>query len=156
MYKTTLRSVLPLVALALALLLLVGVTPAGAQVAPGVQAGVSDDPDQFFAGVHVETQPLVDQLRFRPGVDLGFGDHVTLVAGNLDFVYRIPFPRSAWALQVGGGPAINFYKFDRHSDVEGGFNVLLGVRHRDGFFTELRVGMMDSPDLTFAIGYTFR
>ncbi|MBI3263000.1 MAG: hypothetical protein HYZ58_07595 [Acidobacteria bacterium] len=145
-----------MVALAFASLLLAGVAPAAAQVAPGVQAGISNDPDQFFAGAHVETRPLVDQLRFRPGVDFGFGDHATLVAGNLDFVYRLPFPQSSWALQVGGGPAVNFFKFDRHSDVEAGFNLLLGVRHREGFFTELRVGMMDSPDLKFAIGYTFR
>ena len=43
-------------------------TPAAAQVAPGVQAGISLDPDQFYFGGHIETSPLVDRLRFRPSV----------------------------------------------------------------------------------------
>lgn len=144
--------------LVLLALLIVGGFPSAsaAQLAPGVQAGVSGDPDQFFVGAHLESGPFVDRLRFRPGIDFGFGDNLTTIAGNLDFVYRVPFPRSAWSMQIGAGPAINVYNFDDDSEVEPGFNVLFGVRHSRGFFTELRFGFIDSPEIKWAIGYTFR
>ncbi len=91
-------------------------------MAPGVQGGVSLDPDQFYFGGHIETAPLVDRLRFRPSVDIGIGDDTTLVAGNFDFTYTFP-GEAAWNLYVGGGPTINWYDFDNgDSDTEGGFN----------------------------------
>jgi hypothetical protein len=132
----------------------VAVTPAQAQVSPGVQAGVSLDPDQFYFGGHIETTPLVDRLRFRPSVDIGIGD-VTLVAGNFDFVYTFPASQR-WNLYVGAGPTINWYDYDDGSDTEGGFNFIIGAKNRERLFFELKVGMEGSPDLKFGVGYTFR
>lgn len=131
-------------------------TPAEAQdVDPGVQAGVSLDPDQFYFGGHIETSPLVDRLRFRPSVDVGIGDGTT-VAGNFDFTYTFPGGRP-WSLYVGGGPSINYYDFDNgRSDTEGGFNFLVGAKHNRGLFFEMKVGVEGSPDLKFGVGYTFR
>jgi len=40
--------------------------------------------------------------------------------------------------------------------VGGGLNVLVGVEHAGGLFTELKVGAMDSPSVRFAVGFTFR
>ena len=133
----------------------VGASPAQAQVSPGVQAGVSLDPDQFFFGGHVETSPLVDRVRFRPGVDVGIGDNLTLVAVNLDFTYAFTANRP-WNLYAGAGPAMNWYNFDGGSDTEAGFNFLVGAKHRDGMFFEMKIGAMDSPELKFGVGYTFR
>jgi hypothetical protein len=132
----------------------IAATPAEAQIAPGVQAGVSLDPDQFYFGGHVETTPLVDRLRFRPSVDVGIGD-VTTIAGNFDFTYTFPGGR-AWNLYVGGGPSINWYDFDGSSDTEGGFNFLIGAKQATGLFFEMKVGVEGSPDLRFGVGYTFR
>ena len=133
----------------------ISATPAEAQLTPGVQAGVSLDADQFFFGGHLETTPLVDRLRFRPGVDIGIGDG-TLVAGNFDFTYTFPSGQP-WNLFVGGGPSINWYDFDNGgSDTEGGFNFIIGAKNRDRLFFELRVGMEGSPDLKFGVGYSFR
>lgn len=134
---------------------------AAAQGAPGVRAGVSGDPDQLYIGGHYETAPLVDRLRFRPNVEAGFGDDVTLIAFNFEFTYGIPIKGEPWALYVGGGPAINLYSFDRgnaddDTDTEPGLNFLFGVGHRNGFFAEFKVGAIDSPDFKFGIGYTFR
>jgi hypothetical protein len=125
------------------------------QVAPGVQAGVSIDPDQFYFGGHIETSPLVDRLRFRPSVDVGIGDGVTLVAGNFEFTYTFPGSRQ-WDLYVGGGPAINWYDLDSGSDTEGGFNFLIGAKNDAGLFFEMKIGVEGSPDLKFGVGYTFR
>ena len=127
-----------------------------AQVQPGVQGGVSIDPDQAFIGGHVETQPLVDRVRFRPGLDIGFGNDITLFAINLDFTYSFTSNRP-WNLYAGGGPAINIIDFDGGgTETEAGFNFLIGAKHRDGLFFEMKIGAMDSPDLKFGVGYTFR
>jgi hypothetical protein len=131
--------------------------PAAAQVAPGIQGGISLDDDfaQIFFGGHLETSPLVDRLRFRPGVDVGVGDDPTHVAFNLDFTYAFTSARP-WNLYLGGGPAINWWNFDNGSDTDAGFNALVGAKNRDGWFFELRAGLVDSPAVKFGVGYTFR
>lgn len=136
-------------------LLSLAASPASAQVNGGVQGGLSLDPDQVFFGGHVETAPLVDRLRFRPGVDVGVGDDLTVVAFNFDFTYTFP-GNNLWSLFAGGGPSVNWYDTDFGSGTEGGFNFLIGARHRDGLFFEMKVGLADSPDLKFGVGYTFR
>ncbi len=130
-------------------------TPAMAQPRGGVQGGLSLDPDQIFFGGHVETAPLVDRLRFRPNVDIGLGDDITLIAFNFDFTYAFTAGRP-WNLYAGAGPAVNWIDFDSGSNMEGGFNILIGARNRDGMFFEMKVGAVDSPDLKFGVGYTFR
>ena len=130
-----------------------------AQQGVGVRGGLSVDPDQFYFGIHYDTGPLVDKLSFRPNVEAGFGSEATLVAFNLEFAYPIPLPSQAWGLYVGGGPAAVLTTTDRgdHNDTDGGggFNLLIGLSHRDGFFTELKVGVIDSPSLKIGIGYSF-
>jgi hypothetical protein len=141
--------------LTLGLLFVLAATPAYAQLRPGVQGGLSVDPDQAFVGGHVQTDPLVDHLRFRPGIDIGFGDDVTLVAVNFDFTYTFPSGRP-WDFYVGGGPSVNYFDRDGGSETETGLNFLFGAAHTDGMFFEMRLGALDSPDLKFTVGYTFR
>jgi hypothetical protein len=126
----------------------------------GVRAGASADPDQFYAGVHFESSELVEHLRFRPNVEVGVGDGVTLVALNFEFTYRLPqaaLPRSLslWHLYVGGGPALNIFRSSNDTRSEGGFNGLIGLAHRGGLFAEAKVGALKSPSFKFAVGYTF-
>ena len=126
----------------------------------GVRAGASADPDQFYAGAHYETRELAENLRFRPNVEVGVGDNVTLVALNFEFSYRLP-PKtlppsmSGWHLYVGGGPALNIYRFTNDTDSEGGFNGLIGLAHRNGLFAEAKFGALNSPNFKFGVGYTF-
>jgi hypothetical protein len=131
------------------------VSPASAQTTYGVRVGASVDPDQFVVGAHLETPPLVDRLHFRPNVGIGIGDDTTLVALNFELAYKFA-SRTSWHVYAGGGPALNIYSSDRHDDAAGGFNLLLGVEHRKGLFGEVKVGTIDSPDFTVAVGYTFR
>src|SRR5258707_15071113 len=91
----------------------------------GGRVGASADPDQFYAGVHFETSELAQHLRFRPNVEVGVGDNVTLVALNFEFAYRLPpaaLPRSLsmWHLYVGGAPALNIFHFSNDTRSEGG------------------------------------
>jgi hypothetical protein len=133
--------------------------------AVGVRAGVSGSPDQFYAGLHYESEPFVEQLRFRPNVEFGVGDGQTLVALNFEFAYYIPLDEnrrgrrgaaSLWSLYIGAGPALVIDRRTNNTSTGGGFNILIGAQHRGGFFTELKVGMIDSPNVKFGIGYTFR
>jgi hypothetical protein len=128
--------------------------PASAQVHAGVQGGLSMDPDQVYVGGHIETAPLVDRVRFRPSIDVGFGDNVTLTAFNLDFVYGFP-SRGPWHLYAGGGPSVNFFRSDSRTDSDGGFNLLVGAQNRSGLFFEAKVGLASGANAKFGVGYTF-
>ncbi len=137
-------------------LLGLSVVPAAAQ-GPGLRGGVSIDPDQVYFGGHFETDALIDRLHFRPNLEVGIGDDVVATALNFEFAYKFP-SRSPWRLYAGGGPAVNFYSFDDGdgSETEGGFNFLIGAEQRSGLFFELKVGVVDSPDLKFGVGFTFK
>lgn len=149
--------------LILAVMIVAGcAAPAYAQNQFGIRAGVSADPEQFFFGGHFETRPLIDRLTFRPNVEIGIGDDLTLVALNIEFVYSVPIRNQPWRVYFGGGPAANIYSRhddggndDDDGDVEGGFNLLVGLQHRQGLFTEFKVGMIDSPSVKFTVGYAF-
>ena len=136
--------------------------PASAQQGAGFRFGVSVDPDQFYFGGHLGLGPLVEQLWFRPNLEVGIGDQRTLVAFNGEFTYWFPLARQPWSLYVGAGPALNLIRFHTDSprggdtDAEGGFNILVGLAHRGGLFTEIKVGALRSPEFKFGIGYTFR
>lgn len=145
----------------LSLLAVLGLAAPAAAQGPGVRGGVSVDPDQVYFGGHYETSPLVDRLHFRPSIELGLGDDLVTTAFNMEFVYKFP-SRTDWRLFAGGGPAVNFFSFDNDrgrgngTETEGGFNFVFGVEQRDGLFFEIKVGAIDSPDLKFGVGWTFR
>lgn len=125
----------------------------------GVRGGISVDPDQFYFGGHLETSPLIDRLYFRPNVEVGFGDDLTLIAANMEFVYKFS-TRRPWNIYAGGGPALNVYMFDGNgnddSETDAGMNVLVGVESARGLFFEFKMGLIDSPDFKFGVGWTFR
>ena len=139
-------------------LVLISATPALAQDG-GIRGGISVDPDQFYFGGHLETSPLIDRLYFRPNVEVGFGDDLTLIAANMEFVYKFT-TRRPWNLYAGGGPALNVYMFDgdgdNDSETDAGVNVLVGVEQSSGLFFEFKIGAIDSPDFKFGVGYTWR
>ncbi len=139
-------------------------TSSAAQEQTGIRVGVSDDPNQFVFGGHIETSPLLDSLVFRPNAEIGLGNDLVLIALNLEFAYKIPLEENPWTAYVGAGPALNILSFGDNdgrgrgrdgTDVEGGFNILLGVEHDEGLFTEFKIGAGDSPDLKFIVGYSF-
>jgi hypothetical protein len=121
----------------------------------GVRGGVSINPDQGYFGLHFETKPLVDHLYFRPNAEVGFGDGTVLTALNMEFVYKFP-SKNQWRLYAGGGPALNIYNADSSTDTQGGLNLLVGAEQRNGLFFELKIGVVDSPDAKFGVGYTWR
>ena len=133
-------------------------SPAAAQERNwGVRAGVSSDPDQFFFGGHYETKPLIERLTFKPSVEVGIGDDLTLIALNIEFSYHIPIEKKPFFLYAGGGPAANIFARDEGEDsVGGGFNFFFGIQHNKGLFAEFKAGVGDSPDVKFMVGYAFK
>lgn len=121
----------------------------------GLRGGVSVDPDQFYFGGHYETPPVVDRLHFRPNLELGVGDDVFTTTLNFEFVYKFPVQRT-WRLYAGAGPAVNFYSYDGGDSTDPGLNILLGAEVTNGLFFEFKVGTIDSPELKFGVGYTFK
>ena len=121
----------------------------------GARAGVSLDPDQFYIGLHYETPQVADRVHFRPNIELGIGNDLTVAALNFDLVYRFP-STNPWSLYAGGGPALNIIDTPRDTGAEGGFTLLIGMTHRDGLFFEVKAGMLDSPDFKLGAGYAMR
>jgi hypothetical protein len=125
----------------------------------GFQGGASISPNQVFAGTHFETGEIMPGLRFRPGIDGGFGGAYSLAAINIEFLYNIPL-KNGWALYQGGGPAIILIRQSAgtlHStSVHAGTAITFGFANENGFFTEFKIGTGSSPNLKFAVGYTIR
>ena len=148
------RSVVCRVVVACAVVVM-GAGTAAAQ-GPGVRAGVSVDPDQFYVGGHYETDELIESVYLRPNLEVGFGDDVTTVAVNIEAIYKYALRNHRdTRVYAGGGPAINFYDRDNESDAKGGLNLLGGIEFGKYFF-EVKGGLFDSPNLKVGIGYTFR
>ncbi len=136
-------------------------SPLLAQGGTGVRMGVSIDPDQIYFGGHFEAGPVLEQLWVRPNLEVGIGNDITSISLNFELAYWIPLESRAWKAYIGAGPALNVYIVDtgvggRDSNVQPGFNILMALAHRDGLFTELKLGALDSPDLKFGIGFSWR
>jgi len=142
----------------LAVITLMTLTTSAAAQTPGVRGGISVDPEQFFLGGHFETAPLIERLHFKPNLEVGFGDDVTHVGVNFEFVYKLPLDTGPWTLYAGGGPALNIYSFEGIDDSanEPGLNALFGAETERGLFFEVKVGALDSPRLKFAVGWNFQ
>ena len=119
----------------------------------GVRAGASGDPDQVYFGVHGDAGPVVEDLRFRPNLELGVGDGTTLTAFNIEFVYPLEITDSPWRVYPGVGPAVNIFSHNNRTDVNGGLNILIGLEHERGFFVELKVGLFAGFFLSFALDF---
>lgn len=148
-------------AVALALLL-VG-SSQRADAGPGVRIGLVDDPDSVFAGFFYEIPlgaagPGVFVL--DPGVDLGVGDDLFTLRGQLNAKYFIPV--GEFFLYPLLGLSIMYVNFDcgPRGDgdcdaTEAGLNLGLGFAFLERFNLELYATVDDFPDLTFSFGFSF-
>ena len=141
------------VAACIAVTILTTVSPAFAQ-GYGVRGGVNVNPDQFYGGAQYEVAPVFENVWLTPSVDAGFGNDATLIAINMDFLYRRPVGRrSPWTAHLGGGPTLNHYRLPLYSQTETGLNAVAALAHTSGWFTEVRLGFLDSPEVRFGVGY---
>lgn len=136
------------VVVALAGLILALTTSAHSQ-SFGIRTGFSANPDQFVLGGQVEVG-MLGFARIVPSVDVGFGDNLTTIAFNGDFLLRVQIPDASIELYAGGGPTVLYADVnDGPSDWNLGLSAVLGgmvpvgatVMHLEG-----RFGIGDAPD----------
>ena len=122
----------------------------------GFRAGLTVDPDQFHVGAHLDLGQVIPPLRLVPNVEIGFGDNATLIAFNGDLLYD--FADTPWSL--GGELGMNYVDHDNAgSNTDFGLSVLgnyrLGLNSGKTLLLEAKLGLVDSPDFKFTIGWTF-
>jgi len=125
----------------------------------GIRAGVSAEPDQFYIGAHMNVTEIVENFWFRPNAEVGFGNHLTLLTLNPEFVYNLRIKSKDWTPYLGGGPSLLIGSVDtgsgRNTDTGGGFNFVGGIQQRKGFMAEIKIGAFDSPDFKLGVGWTW-
>jgi hypothetical protein len=133
----------------------------------GVQGGMALNPELADIGILARFGPFFTKnFQFRPNVDFAFGEVTKLFALNGDFIYNMSdFRWSRTSVYFGGGPQFNFSEqslsdhgvsfSDFHYSTA--LNVILGVRMRNGVFTELKTSVWAAPApiLRLMVGYTF-
>ncbi len=129
--------------------------------------GVTIDPDQFHIGGHVAFGEIYPGWIFQPNVEVGIGDNLTIVAINLETIYKFSETVGEMGLYGGLGLGVNFIEYDvdedrdfrrDDDDTELGLNLIIGLDktvNRDSFFGEFKVGLGDSPDFKLTFGWTF-
>jgi opacity protein-like surface antigen len=90
-------------------------------------------------------------------------DDVTMLNVNADLAYRFSSDWGQWSPYLGGG--LGFYSWgddrglrsDSHNDL--GASVLggleTGVSSGNRFFMEMKLGLVDAPDMKLGVGWTF-
>jgi hypothetical protein len=126
----------------------------------GPRFGVTIDPDQVHAGLQFHAARITPHWSFVPGFDVGVGDDAIGVSGNFDFKYVFGQGPARWRPFLGGGPGIFFLDEDGDdSETDAGVNFLGGMQTptRSGlFFAEMRLGLIQEPDVKFTVGWMFR
>jgi hypothetical protein len=137
----------------------------------GARLGFGLDPEVITAGLQAQFGPFFNPRVFvRPSAEFGFGEVTTLVAFNLEALYRIPITtqRGRWSPYIGLGPGLNFINqsFEANQtsgrdinfsdfDFEGSLNIVAGLESRNGMFVELRGTAFSRPQIRLFLGYTF-
>jgi hypothetical protein len=122
----------------------------------GLRAGLTVDPDQFHFGGHLDLGQVLPPLRLVPNVEFGFSSDLTFIALNGDLLYD--FQDTPWS--VGGELGLNFIDPDfGNSQTDLGLSVLGDYRLRldsgKTLLLEAKIGLVDSPDFKFTVGWNF-
>ena len=129
----------------------------------GVRVGYTDwdNVSQMHFGAHAKTGELFPNVDFTPGLEMGFGDDITIMTFNGDLAYKFTeLMEAPWGLYAGGSLSLNYLN-PRHleSDIHLGLSGLLGFTRLlsggDELMLEARFGILDSPDFKITFGYTF-
>jgi hypothetical protein len=133
----------------------------------GIRTGVALDPELVLVGVQSQIATGFDRrLVFRPNVDFAWGELTTMVALNLEAIYRLG-PQGRWTPYFGAGPGFNFInasltREDRgvdfsDFDYDTCLNLLGGVENRNGMFLEMKASVYanPAPSLRIILGYNF-
>lgn len=146
--------------------------PAAASAGPftyyGPHIGFGQGPDQTLIGGQLQWNGVAPRMAFVPGVDFGFNDVSSILTMNGDFHYQLSH-ETAWQPYVGLGAEVNMLRHEERvgrndvqtvSETETGGHLIVGAatRNRTGgrFFTELKLGLGNAPDMKLLLGWNLR
>jgi len=130
----------------------------------GIQGGMTLDSEAVDIGIHAKFGPFFSSdVQFRPSVDFAYGEITKAFSLSGDFIYVPSGSRAARrSFYFGGGPQFNFVSQSAGVDFSEfhystALNVILGVRMRNGVFTEMKTSLWAKPAPIFRliVGYTF-
>jgi hypothetical protein len=130
----------------------------------GVRAGLSGSPDQGYGGIHVDLGEFHKDVRFRPSLELGFGDDQTVLQ-MLAEVHYVFSKYITWKPYLGGGLGLTYINYDNHhgddSDTGISLSPIGGIETKVNpgmnFFAEIKVGLGDDdPNIKFVVGITWK
>ena len=131
----------------------------------GPRLGAGDDPDQVLFGLHQDFGEIVENLRFQPSLDVGFGDDHTLVSGVVPVHYRFPGDAKTTPY-LGGGLVLAWIDRDPpgrrgdDSDFEIAPIFVAGIewraRRAADVLLELQLPGGDVHDAKLLVGWMFR
>jgi hypothetical protein len=131
----------------------------------GIRAGLSSDPDQVYGGVHFDLGELTRDVRFRPTVEVGFGDDRKLVQMLAELHYLFSMFQT-WEPYLGGGLGLTYVDYDTGhrkdgSNIGGSLNAIAGmeteITKRTKLFFEFKLGLAhEDPDIKFGVGLSWK
>jgi len=149
-----------IVTLVFVLSLIAGASFASGNIPMGLRAGFGSGPDQFHIGAHAFTGEIFSGVDLTPNVEIGFGSNTTTIAFNGDFTYSFTeLTTPPWGFYAGGELGLIFSDYTFGSNTNLGLSAVGGLTKAfDNGHTglvELKLGLLDSPDLKITAGYTF-
>ncbi|MFN8177464.1 MAG: hypothetical protein U0167_06035 [bacterium] len=132
----------------------------------GPRIGLSSNPDQLVVGAHLDAGRLAPRVRFQPALELGVGDHATILSVKAPVHYRFPTSGDIRPY-LGGGVSVGFVSVDtgpfrdsHDDDVNFALDVIGGLEWqlRSGNLFSLEMDLMagDLADFELMAGWTFR
>ena len=127
----------------------------------GVRGGFGLDPDQFVVGGQFTLGTKAFSIaRIVPSVDVGFGDNVTTIDFNADFLLRLIVEGTSFGLYGGGGPTLAYLDHkNANSTWKLGLSVTLGAQvpilKKNATNIEARFGIGDIPDFRLLFVFIF-
>jgi hypothetical protein len=127
----------------------------------GVRVGLSSDPDQVYGGFHWDLGEFAHNVRFRPNLEIGFGDDVDVLMANAE-VHYVFSKVQVWKPYVGGSTGFIYANPDvGDSDTDltltGVGGVETKLKSATSFFIEGKVGLTDNePDFKAGVGWTWK
>lgn len=144
------------------LVLLPSAASAGAFKYYGPHLGFSQGPDQMVVGGQLQWNGVAPRLAFVPGIDIGFSENNSVATVNGDFHYNLSYD-TTWQPYVGAGVALTMWSDSATPGTSGpdpGGSLIVGaaVYNRTGgrFFTEVKMGLGDTPELKLLAGWNLR
>lgn len=132
----------------------------------GVRGGLSSDPDQAYAGIHFNLGEFAKDVRFRPSMELGYGND-QMILQMMAEVHYVFSKVKTWKPYVGGGLGLTYIDYDddfkprRDDNTEMTLTPIGGVEtninEKTKLFFEFKLGLTsDHPDMKIGVGISWK